>query len=95
MLEARTRTLRYAGSIRTPADASGWRKNRAPYFFRILRELLGLAGGGSAEGSAAGPRRPARTASPRPPADPSAYFAGPSGAALRRSQRRVTEEDGP
>ena len=46
MHEARKLTLQRSGSITKRSGANSWEKNRAPYFFACLKDLLGLTGDG-------------------------------------------------
>jgi hypothetical protein len=54
MYEARKKMLEYSGSIKKRSDESPFEKNRAPYFFACLKELLGLTEeqGRASEGAA-------------------------------------------
>jgi hypothetical protein len=86
MYQARKITLQHSGSIRKRAADSEWQKNRAPYFFQVLREQLGLPRTRAPvpRTRVAPPAGPAMAYEhPRPPEDPADYLTGPYGRVLK------------
>jgi hypothetical protein len=96
MFDARTRTKK-RGDITKRADGQAGQAgltNRAPYFFACLEELLGLRVH-PPQGPQSQQDRSTHDGPPKPPGDPSGYFAGPWGQALRRLQDEHTQADDP